>query len=119
MLKDISPKNLRIDGNSVILFYLEGCSPCEGAIPVLEKIEATYGNLIPFFKIDFSFLDEYTDLKNRFKINSYPSLVFVEGGKLRLIHEGFSHEEEYVEQVCDFIESIYRENLNCVENYSN
>ncbi|MFB6189623.1 MAG: thioredoxin family protein [Halapricum sp.] len=52
-------------------FYADWCGPCKTQDPILEDLEAEYGDVV-FEKID---VDEKQDVANEYQVRSLPTLV--------------------------------------------
>jgi thioredoxin 1 len=55
----------------VLDFYADWCGPCKKQDPILEELEADYGD-VEFRKID---VDEEQDVANQYQVRSLPTLV--------------------------------------------
>jgi len=53
-------------------FYADWCGPCKTQDPILEDLEADYGDRVSFEKID---VDEQQDVANEYQVRSIPTLV--------------------------------------------
>ena len=58
----------------LIDFYADWCGPCKMVAPVLEELQAEYGDKLKIYKID---TDKEQELAGMFGIQSIPSLLFV------------------------------------------
>jgi len=52
-------------------FYADWCGPCKTQDPILEDLEADYGD-VEFAKVD---VDEDQELANEYQVRSLPTLV--------------------------------------------
>ena len=52
-------------------FYADWCGPCKTQDPILEELEADYGE-VEFEKVD---VDQNQDVANRYSVRSLPTLV--------------------------------------------
>ena len=52
-------------------FYADWCGPCKTQDPILEELEADYGD-VAFEKID---VDEAQDVANQYQVRSLPTLI--------------------------------------------
>ncbi|MGM0590373.1 MAG: thioredoxin domain-containing protein [Halobacteriota archaeon] len=52
-------------------FYADWCGPCKTQDPILEELEAEYGE-VEFEKVD---VDEEQDVANEYQVRSLPTLV--------------------------------------------
>lgn len=62
----------------IIDFYAGYCSPCKILAPVLEQLQAEYGNKIEICKVD---TEEEMELPGMFGIRSVPTLMFFVPGE--------------------------------------
>jgi len=53
-------------------FYADWCGPCKTQDPILEELEADYGENVTFEKID---VDEAEDVANEYQVRSIPTIV--------------------------------------------
>ena len=53
-------------------FYADWCGPCKTQDPILEELEADYGEAVTFEKID---VDEAEDVANEYQVRSIPTIV--------------------------------------------
>lgn len=60
----------------VIDFYATWCGPCRKVAPILEKLAEEYNGKVDFYKID---TDKETKLTYILKINSIPTIYFING----------------------------------------
>ncbi len=58
----------------LIDFYADWCQPCKMVAPVLEELQAEYGDKIVIYKVD---TEQEQELAGMFGIQSIPSLLFV------------------------------------------
>jgi len=58
----------------MIDFYADWCQPCKMVAPVLEELQADYGETIQIYKID---TEVERNLAGMFGVQSIPSLLFV------------------------------------------
>ncbi|WP_224333045.1 MULTISPECIES: thioredoxin domain-containing protein [Haloprofundus] len=52
-------------------FYADWCGPCKTQDPILEELEADYGD-VDFEKVN---VDEEQDVANQYQVRSLPTLV--------------------------------------------
>lgn len=62
------------DAPCLIDFYADWCGPCKIVAPVLEELQAEYGDSIHIYKVN---TEEQRELSAMFGIQSIPSLLFV------------------------------------------
>jgi len=53
-------------------FYADWCGPCKTQDPILEDLEADWGDRVEFEKID---VDENQEVANEYQVRSIPTLV--------------------------------------------
>jgi len=53
-------------------FYADWCGPCKTQDPILEEVEAEFGERVEFEKID---VDENQDVANEYQVRSIPTVV--------------------------------------------
>lgn len=82
-MKEISSKEFEqevINGGRVVVdFYSTECPPCEALAPKFDSLSELYGEQIKFVKI---FRQENRELAESLDVNSSPTVIFYEEGKL-------------------------------------
>lgn len=58
----------------IIDFYADWCGPCKTIAPVLEQLQAEYGNKLTIYKVN---TEQEQELAAIFGIQSIPSLLFI------------------------------------------
>jgi thioredoxin len=58
----------------IIDFYANWCGPCKMVAPILEELQAEYGEKLTIFKVN---TEEQQELASIFGIQSIPSILFV------------------------------------------
>jgi thioredoxin len=58
----------------IIDFYANWCGPCKMVAPILEELQAEYGEKLTIFKVN---TEEQQELASVFGIQSIPSILFV------------------------------------------
>jgi thioredoxin 1 len=53
-------------------FYADWCGPCKTQDPILEELEADYGDRVSFEKVD---VDDAQDVANQYQVRSLPTLI--------------------------------------------
>ena len=76
-------------GKVLVDFWASWCGPCKMIAPVLEKLSAEYDN-VKFCKVN---VDEEPALAIKFKVESIPTLLLFEDGKLTKKLIGFRSED--------------------------
>jgi thioredoxin 1 len=59
---------------AIIDFYADWCGPCKTVAPILEELQAEYGEKINIYKVN---TEEQKELSSVFGIQSIPSLLFI------------------------------------------
>ena len=62
------------DKPAIIDFYADWCGPCKVIAPILEELQAEYGDKLDIFKVN---TEEQRELSSVFGVQSIPSLLFV------------------------------------------
>lgn len=88
----------------VIDFYATWCGPCKAMKPVYEDLEATYGSVVKFYKMDVD-LNDYDDygVTQDFGIvqNAVPTILFIRNGKLLKMIEGYHSKDNMSDLILD------------------
>ncbi len=69
-------KDWKFEGSrpAIIDFYADWCGPCKVVAPLLEELQAEYGDKLDIFKVN---TEDQKELSSVFGIQSIPSLLFV------------------------------------------
>ena len=69
-------KDWKYEGNvpCIIDFYADWCQPCKMVAPILEELQAEYGDKLIIYKVD---TEAERELSGVFGIQSIPSMLFV------------------------------------------
>ena len=59
---------------AIIDFYADWCGPCKTIAPILEELQAEYGDKLNIYKVN---TEEQRELSSVFGIQSIPSLLFI------------------------------------------
>ena len=59
---------------AIIDFYADWCGPCKMVAPILEELQAEYGEKLVIYKVN---TEEQQELAGLFGIQSIPSLLFI------------------------------------------
>ena len=59
---------------AIIDFYADWCGPCKTVAPILEELQAEYGDKLNIYKVN---TEEQKELAGVFGIQSIPSLLFI------------------------------------------
>ena len=88
--EDVLEANLRV----LVDFYADWCGPCKMLAPVLEELEAEFGDKLKIVKIN---VDKETELAQQFRVVTIPTMMIFENGELRDSFVGYRSKEELVE----------------------
>jgi thioredoxin 1 len=69
-------KDWKFEGEipAIIDFYADWCGPCKTIAPILEELQAEYGEKLNIYKVN---TEEQKELSSVFGIQSIPSLLFI------------------------------------------
>ena len=69
-------KEWKYEGSTPCLidFYADWCGPCKTVAPLLDELQAEYGDSIVIYKVD---TEAQQELAGMFGVQSIPSLLFV------------------------------------------
>ena len=81
-------------------FWAEWCGPCRMIAPVLEELDAEYGDKIMVAKVN---VDNEPDLAMRFNITGIPLVGLFQGGNLVKQLVGARPKASYVEELADYL----------------
>lgn len=70
---------LGVDKPVLVEFWAEWCPPCKMILPVLEQIEAEYGDRLTVAKING---DENPDVVSRYGVMGFPTLSLFRDGEV-------------------------------------
>ncbi|WP_205134218.1 thioredoxin [Anaerotignum lactatifermentans] len=60
-------------------FFATWCGPCQMMGPVLEQLQAEYGEKAKVVKVD---IDQAMELAQKYKVMSVPNMIFFKDGKV-------------------------------------
>ena len=89
----------------VVDFFATWCGPCKMLSPILDSVMEQYEGMVRFVKVD---IDLYSDLAEKYEIQSVPTLLFFSDGKLVRRESGFmtaGEIEEIIESEFTFVSS--------------
>lgn len=81
-------------------FWAEWCGPCRMIAPVLEELDAEYGDKILVAKVN---VDNEPDLAMRFNITGIPLVGLFQGGNLVKQLVGARPKASYVEELAEYL----------------
>jgi thioredoxin 1 len=91
---------LASDKPVLVDFWAEWCGPCRMIAPVLEELDAEYGDKIMVAKVN---VDNEPDLAMRFNITGIPLVGLFQGGNLVKQLVGARPKASYVEELADYL----------------
>ena len=85
-----------LDQNIPVLvdFFATWCGPCKMLAPVLEELDAEYGDKIKIVKVD---IDKHIELARQFRVATVPTMMVFENGELKDSILGYQSKEELVD----------------------
>lgn len=95
--------NLPSDGNvsalgpALLFVHVEWCGYCREAKPVMEKVAATLGTIVPVFSVDG---DQHKDLAKALGVASYPTIVYVNAEGKLFVYKGERTYDSITSFVC-------------------
>ena len=63
----------------VVDFFATWCGPCQMMGPVLEQLQAEYGDKAKIVKVD---IDQAMDLAQKYRVMSVPNMIFFKDGQV-------------------------------------
>lgn len=75
-------------------FYADWCGPCKMVAPVLQELEAEYGDKIKIVKVN---IDKESELAQQYRVVTIPNMILFENGEIRDSFIGYRSKEELVE----------------------
>ena len=82
----------------IIDFYADWCGPCKMLSPILKQLSDEYKN-INFFKVN---VDRESTLAKKFNIQSIPTVLFFESGKLVNMLIGYKNSQDIKNLINNF-----------------
>ncbi len=74
---------------TLVDFWADWCGPCKAMAPVLERLAREYDGRIAVAKLH---VDEFPEIRQRYGVQSIPTLVLFKGGKPAMRLSGFQSE---------------------------
>ena len=93
-IKDFKQDVLEATLPVLVDFYADWCGPCKMVAPVLEELEAEFGDKLKIVKIN---VDKESELAQQFRVVTIPTMMVFENGELRDSFIGYRSKEELVE----------------------
>jgi len=81
-------------------FWAEWCGPCRMIAPVLEELDAEYGDKITVAKVN---VDNEPDLAMRFNITGIPLVGVFQGGNLVKQLVGARPKASYIDELGEYL----------------
>jgi thioredoxin 1 len=91
---------LASDKPVLVDFWAEWCGPCRMIAPVLEELDAEYGDKVMVAKVN---VDNEPDLAMRFNITGIPLVGLFQGGNLVKQLVGARPKASYVEELAEYL----------------
>ncbi|MGF1637799.1 MAG: thioredoxin [Cyclobacteriaceae bacterium] len=90
-----------IQGKKPVLvdFYASWCNPCKMMHPILEETSSLLGNQVKIVKVD---VDKNLLAARSFHVNSVPTLILFQSGKIMWRQSGMIQTKKLVEVVHKF-----------------
>lgn len=85
---------------AIIDFYADWCGPCKMVAPILEELNAEYGDKLNIYKID---TEKEAELAAVFGIRSIPSLLFIPLGEQPQMAMGALPKETFKQVIKDVL----------------
>lgn len=96
MIKAATDKDFRekvLENNKPVLvdFYASWCGPCMMQIPLLEELSNSRGIEYDIIKVN---VEEARKVINNYKVNTVPTLMVFENGKVKKTNIGYMNKEQ-------------------------
>ena len=73
--KEVMESNVPV----LVDFFATWCGPCQMMGPVLEQLQAEYGDKAKIVKVD---IDQAMDLTQKYRVMSVPNMIFFKDGQV-------------------------------------
>ena len=91
---------LGADKPVLVDFWAEWCGPCRMISPVLEELDAEYGDKLTVAKVN---VDNEPDLAMRFNVTGIPLVGVFQGGEMVKQLVGARPKASYVEELAEYL----------------
>lgn len=98
MIKEINSaeyEKMDKDGPYLLAFYSKTCGPCKMLGFVLKDVEKSMPEL-KIFQVEFN---ENKDLKEKYNVSGFPTLLFMRDGKERSRMEGLKQKPAIISEI--------------------
>ncbi len=98
----VDNKEWKYEGKTpcMIDFYADWCQPCKMVAPILEELQAEYGDKIIIYKVN---TEEQQELAAVFGVQSIPSLLFVPAEGQPQMAQGALPKETFKKAIADVL----------------
>lgn len=81
--------------------YKPLCGVCQQVMPLVEEVEAEYGNKYAFYKVN---AEKISSVAQEYDVMSTPTLLFVKDEDIRDRHHGYITKEDIVKKLIESFE---------------
>ncbi len=82
-------------------FYADWCGPCQGLLPIIEKLADKYEDEFLIQKVN---VDQFRELSAQFQVRSIPALFVLKDGEVKESLVGFKSEGQLEEIIQNHLE---------------